>query len=93
MNQGENQAKISPDETRELEKELLNLEIKGANLRKIMTDATTAKSNTVAYNERRFQTRNLKRSDGFISDFTNAVTGVANTVTDAANAVQNFLFG
>jgi GTP-binding protein EngB required for normal cell division len=93
IKQGGDQITITPDDIKELEQKLLNLEINGKDLREIMKVSTAAKSNAVAYNERRLQTRNSQRSDGLISDFTNAVTGVANKMTDAANALQNFIFG
>lgn len=93
IKQGGEQATITPDDIKQLEQQLFNLEIKGKNLQDIMQVATAAKSSAVAYNERRLQTRNPRKSDGLISDFTNAVTGVANTVTDAANALQKFISG
>lgn len=82
MKRGENQAKITPDDIKALEKKLLNLEITGADLKTVMTHATAAKSSAVAHNERQFQTRNPRRSDGLISNFANAVTNTANALWD-----------
>jgi len=85
MKRGEHQARITPDDIRELEQQLLNLKITGADLKTVITNATAGKSSAVTYNERQVQTRNYRRSDGLISDFTNAVAGAANTLLDFIN--------
>lgn len=56
IKRGENQGKITLDDIKSLEKELLNLKLKGADLRKVMTHVDAGKSSAVAHNERRFQT-------------------------------------
>ncbi len=88
MKQGGDQTRITPDEIKQLEQDLLNLELTGENLRKISTQATVARSNIAVYSERQIRTRNPKKSDGFISDLTNAVMGTGNVLWNIFNSPQ-----
>jgi predicted GTPase len=87
MSQGGSQAKITPDDIKALEQELLNLELTGEALRQVITQAKAAKSKSVAYGERRVPVQHPQRSDGFISDLTNAVTKRARTLWDMLDAL------
>jgi len=84
MNARGYKATITPDDIKKLEQELLSLELSGEELRKISIQATSARSNMVAYSERQLRTRISKKSDGFISDFKDAVI-------DGRNALLNML--
>ena len=78
MKRGKDQVIITPDDIRQLEQQLLSLEMTGADLTTVITNATLGKSRAVAYNERRFKSRNPRKSDGLIHDFKKAITNAAN---------------
>ncbi|TAE56096.1 MAG: hypothetical protein EAZ87_19030 [Nostocales cyanobacterium] len=94
MKEGDNQITITPDDISEIKQKLLNLEMTGADLKSVITQATTAKSNVVAHNERQFKTRNYRKLDGWISDFANILTDAindgANAINDGANKLWEF---
>jgi GTPase SAR1 family protein len=81
MEQGESQAKITPDDIKKLEDELLNLELKGANLRGIITTASQAQNGIISYFEHQLQTQRRSK-DGWLFDVTDAFAKKANKILD-----------
>lgn len=84
MKKGERIAKITPADVKEMQTQLLNLKIKGADLKKIMNHLNTRSS--VAYVEYRLPPIKKGRSDGFLSDFANTV------LTNAKDALLDMVF-
>ena len=71
---------ITPKDIKDLEKKLLNLKHQGKKLQDLMVKANARQSNPLAQIERTMPTPKSKGLDGSVSGFSDAITGIGNTL-------------